>query len=64
MGKMGTRGIGGTQVTTFNSGIGGSFEGTFDIPAALAGEYQIAIRLESVTGGFYAYNWFFNNTYP
>jgi hypothetical protein len=64
MGKMGTRGIGGTHVTTFNSGIGGSFEGTFDIPAALAGEYQIAIRLESTTGGFYAYNWFYNNTYP
>ncbi|MBW6465371.1 MAG: hypothetical protein K0B06_02565 [Brevefilum sp.] len=64
MGKMGTRGIGGTHVTTFNSEIGGSFEGTFDIPAALAGEYQIAIRLESTTGGFYAYNWFYNNTYP
>ena len=64
MSKMGTRGIGGTLVTTFNSGVGGSFVGTFDIPTALAGEHQIAIRLESITGGFYAYNWFFNNTYP
>jgi hypothetical protein len=64
MGKMGTRGIGGAQVTTFNSGTGGSFEATFDIPPALVGEHQIAIRLESITGGFYAYNWFFNNTYP
>jgi len=64
MGKMGTRGIGGTLVTTFNSGVGGSFVGTFDIPAVLAGEHQIAIRLESITGGFFAYNWFYNNTYP
>jgi hypothetical protein len=64
MGKMGTRGIGGTLVTSVNSGIGGSFVSTFDIPAALSGEHQIAIRLESTTGGFYAYNWFYNNTYP
>jgi hypothetical protein len=64
MGKMDTKGVGGTHVTTFNSGSGGTFEDTFDIPATLAGEYQIAIRLQSATGGFYAYNWFFNNTYP
>ena len=36
---------------------------TFDIPAALAGQYQIAIRLQSSTdSGYYAYNWFYNNT--
>lgn len=62
MGKMGTRGIGGIHTTTINSGSGGSFTETFDIPEALAGDYRIAIRLESTTGGFFAYNWFFNNT--
>jgi hypothetical protein len=64
MGKMGTKGIGGAVVTQFNSGTGGVFSRTFEIPAALAGEEHIAIRLESLTGGFFAYNWFFNATYP
>lgn len=64
MGKMGTKGINGIPVTTINSGVGGSFNATFDIPASLAGSNQIAIRLESTTGGFFAYNWFYNNTYP
>ena len=64
MGKMWTQGIGGTQVTTINSGSGGSFAKTFTIPPALAGEAQISIRLEATSGGFYAYNWFYNNTTP
>ena len=29
----------------------------------LAGSYLIAIRLESPTTGYYAYNWFYNNTF-
>ena len=63
MGYMGTRGVGGIQVATIGSGGGGSFTATFSIPAALQGQYQIAIRLQSNTGsGFYAYNWFYNNT--
>jgi hypothetical protein len=62
MGAYGTRGIGGTLVTTVNSGAGGSFTGTYDIPAALHGAYRIAIRLEATTGGFFAYNWFYNST--
>jgi hypothetical protein len=62
MGEMGTQGVDGIEVTTIDSGDGGEFSETFDIPAALAGEYQIAIRLESTTGGFYAYNWFYNDT--
>ncbi len=61
MGKMWTRGINGIEVATLNSGEGGSFEATFDIPADLANEERIAIRLEG-TGGYYAYNWFWNNT--
>ena len=64
MGKMGTRGIGGTLVTTINSGSGGALTKTFNIPDGLAGDYRIAIRLEATSGGYYAYNWFFNSTYP
>jgi hypothetical protein len=64
MGKMGTKGVGGIEVTTIDSEDGGVFEQTFDIPEELQGDYRIAIRLESTTGGFYAYNWFFNTTYP
>lgn len=62
MGKYGTAGINGTQVAEFNTGEGGSLEATFDIPAALAGDVQIAIRLQAKTGGWFAYNWFWNNT--
>ena len=64
MGKMGTHGIGGIHVATIGSGSGGTLTETFNIPDALAGQYKISIRLESTSGGFYAYNWFFNNAYP
>ena len=62
MGKYGTRGIGGTLITTTNSAEGGSLSLTYDIPAGLKGLDRIAIRLEGTTGGYYAYNWFWNNT--
>ena len=62
MGPMGTQGIDGTKVATVNSGSGGSIEYTFDIPASLHGSYQISIRMQSPTSGYYAYNWFYNNT--
>ena len=61
MGAYGTLGIGGVKVTTTNSGEGGIFEKTYNIPASLKGSYRIAIRLES-SAGYYAYNWFYNNT--
>jgi hypothetical protein len=61
MGKIGTRGVGGILVTTINSGDGGSFEATFDIPAALKGDYQIAIRLQTADNYFYSYDWFYNS---
>jgi hypothetical protein len=63
MGPMGTRGVNGYVVGTVNSGAGGSFDATFDIPAELYGSQQISIRLQS--GGYYpyySYNWFYNNT--
>jgi hypothetical protein len=63
MGKMWTAGIGGTHVITLNSGTGSAFTQTFSIPSALYGESQISIRLEAANG-YYAYNWFWNNTYP
>lgn len=62
MGAMGTKGIGGTQVATTGSGAGGAFQATYTIPASLKGAARIAIRLESTTGGFFAFNWFWNNT--
>lgn len=61
MGYMGSRGVGGIRVATFNSGAGGSFTATFNIPSALAGVYQIAVRLQSLTKpNYFAYNWFYN----
>jgi hypothetical protein len=64
MGKMGTRGVGGIHVTTINSGAGGTFTDTYGVPSDLAGQNRIAIRLEATSGGYYAFNWFYNNTYP
>ncbi|MBE2202346.1 MAG: hypothetical protein IAE79_27290 [Anaerolinea sp.] len=61
MGGMGTKGVNGALVTTTNSGAGGALTLTYDIPAALHGSAQIAIRLESADG-YYAYNWFYNTS--
>ena len=62
MGVMGSKAINGTLITTVNSGAGGTFTATYNIPSGLKGLYQIAIRLQSPSSGFYAYNWFYNNT--
>ena len=64
MGKYGTKGLGGINVGSTNSGTGGSLSATYNIPASLAGETQIAIRLQSSTSGYFAYNWFWNNNAP
>jgi hypothetical protein len=65
MNYMGTRGVNGYQVATLASGSGGTQTLTYNIPAELYGQRRIAIRLQSTTGsGYYAYNWFYNNTYP
>ncbi|MGE5221622.1 MAG: hypothetical protein ACM3PY_04235, partial [Omnitrophica WOR_2 bacterium] len=63
MGKFGTLGIGGTKAGTYDTGSGGSFTATFDIPSGLKGTNPIAIRLESPQG-YFAYNWFYNSTAP
>ncbi len=63
MGKMGTRGVKGIKGVEFDTGSGGVKKFTFDIPSGVQGLYQVAIRIESVSGsGYFAYNWFYNNT--
>ena len=63
MGQMGTRAIGGTILGSFETGDGGRKKLTYNIPSKFHGDYRVAIRIESKTGsGFFAYNWFYNNT--
>jgi len=62
MGYYGSLGIGGKVITTIDSGSGGSFSATYDIPSSLYGSDRIAIRLETSNGYFNAYNWFYNNS--
>jgi len=62
MGSMGTRAVNGIKVGTLNSGSGGKITATFQIPNQLRGSYQIAIRAQNYTHGYYAYNWFYNNS--
>lgn len=62
MGPMGSKGINGIIIGTTYSGPGGRFTMKYDIPPALQGSHQIAIRLESSTSSYFAYNWFYNNT--
>ncbi len=64
MGKYGTKGIDGINVGSTDSGAGGTLSATYTIPASLAGETRIAIRLQSSTSGYFAYNWFWNSTAP
>lgn len=64
MGKMGTRGVNGIKVATIYTGNGLSTTYDFNIPSALKGNRQIAIRFESNTGSdYYAYNWFPNRSF-
>ena len=63
MGVYGTMGIGGEKVTTQKTGTKGEFKATYQIPEALKGAYMIAVRMESATSEYYAFNYFFNATY-
>ena len=62
MGAFGTKGLDGINVGSTKSGAGGDLSATYNIPASLAASTLIAIRLQSPTSGYFAYNWFFNNT--
>lgn len=64
MGVYGTTGVGGTLVTTTDSGKGGAFQAKYNIPAGLKTLDQIAIRLESASTSYFAFNWFYNNSAP
>lgn len=64
MNLYGTKGIGGTQVATVESGAGGALTLTFNVPDSLKGQDRIAVRMQSPKSGYYAFNWFWNNTYP
>ena len=60
--NYGTLGVGGTLVTTQTTDGSGKFTATYDIPAGLHGQAMLAIRWESPATGYYAYDWFKNNT--
>ena len=63
MNLMGTKGVSGTIVETVTTDASGKLsDSTYAIPSALKNEYKVAIRLISPVTGYYAYNWFYNNT--
>jgi len=65
MNWMYTRGLAGTIVETVTTDANGKLSDTnFKIPSYLYIANRIAIRLESPTSGYYAYNWFYNNDAP
>jgi hypothetical protein len=64
MGPYGTKGVGGTNVGSTSTGSSSSISATYNIPSSLAGSTKIAIRLQSSTSGYFAYNWFWNSTAP
>lgn len=65
MNWMGTRGVAGAIVETVTTDASGTLsDTTYNIPDFLENSYKIAVRLESTTGGYYAYNWFYNNDAP
>jgi LysM repeat protein len=62
MGPMGSHGVNGYSAGSFNSGSGGTLTLTFAIPTEMHGASKIAIRVQNTSSGYYAYNWFYNNT--
>lgn len=64
MNTYGTKGVGGVKVTSFDTGSGGTQTLTFTIPDGLKGLDRIAIRIQSPTSGYFAFNWFWNNNAP
>ncbi len=61
MGKYGTKGVKGIQISSFSTGAGGSQSIKVKIPKSLKGVSPIAVRIQSTSGsGYFAYNWFYN----
>ena len=61
MGPYGSLGVNGVIVGFTNSGRGGIFTATYMIPNALRGSSQIHIRMDG-ENGYFAYDWFYNNS--
>jgi hypothetical protein len=61
IGAIGTKGVGGTNIGTQTTNGSGTFTETYSIPAAYHGSEKLAIRWESPSSGFYAYDWFVND---
>lgn len=64
IGWYGSYGLSGIKVASQDSGKGGSFTATYEIPAELKGVPMLSIRLEDRDTGYYAYNWFKNAAMP
>jgi hypothetical protein len=64
MGPIGTQGVNGIIVDSYNTGNSSTFTATFSIPDSLKGAAQIAIRFESNNSAYYAYDWFYNSNTP
>jgi hypothetical protein len=65
MNLMYTRGIAGTIVETVTTDADGNLSDVkYNIPPLLFISNRIAIRLESPTSGYYAYDWFYNKDTP
>ena len=65
MNLMFTQGIAGTIVETVTTDADGNLSDVeYNIPSLLYILNRIAIRLESPTSGFYAYDWFYNKDAP
>jgi len=64
MGEYGSTGVGGVKVSSQKTGSKGEFKATYIIPAVFKGTYKIAIRMASAKSPYYAYNYFYNATYP
>jgi hypothetical protein len=64
IGWYGSYGLSGIKVASQDSGKGGSFTVTYEIPEEMKGVPMLSIRLEDRDTGYYAYNWFKNAALP
>jgi hypothetical protein len=64
MGEYGSTGMGGVKVFSQKTGPKGDFNATYTIPAVFQGGYKVAIRMESAKSAYYAYNYFYNASFP
>lgn len=60
MGRYSNQPVTGYQAARLATGAGGSFTATLPIPAQLRDEPVIQVRMESETGNWFSYNWFYN----